>query len=286
MTVFTQKKILRSTLLVFSVWLLGSYAGSIIVTYPRHAEIPEASAFFPQTVEEQRLVANDGVEIVTWYLPCDSKKAVIILNGIGANRAGLVSRAKFYQQNSYNVVIPDLRGTGESGGDVVAFGWQERLDLKACVDFLKTKGMESIAVHGFSLGAAAIAYSFHENPDYEFVVLESCYGNLKKRIDRFPFSSFFTYAFVEFTELRIGVESKQLCPEDFIKKCKFPTFIMAGDSERKIKTWETEKLFNNCGAATKHLYFFRGGRHENFLDRFESEWKEQMGNWLNRFNAN
>ena len=265
------------------VWLLGSYLGSIIVTYPRHAEIPEAAAFFPQTVEEQRLIANDGVEIVAWSLPFDSKKAVIILNGIRANRVGIVSRAKFYHYNGYNVLIPDLRGTGESGGGIITLGWQERLDLQACMEFFETKGMESIAVHGFSLGAATITYSFQENPDYEFVVLESCYGNIKNRVDRFPFPSFFYYAFVKFTEWRIGAGFEQLRPEDFIKKCTFPTFIMAGDSEKNISKEETEKLFNNCGAETKRLFFFRGGRHENYLDRFEGEWKEQMGDWLSRF---
>lgn len=287
MKIFTKKNLIRLSILGFLLWLLGSYAGSIIATYPRNVEIPIAATFFSQTVEEQRLTTSDGNEIATWYLPADSKKAVVILNGIGANRVGLVSRAKFYQQNNYNVIIPDLRGTGESGGEVIAFGWQERFDLEACVDFLKKEEMESVAVHGLSLGAATITYSFQENPDYEFVVLESCYDNidnaLKNRVDFIPLPSFFFYALEEFTEWRIGAESEQLRPEDYIKKCKYPTFIMAGDSEKKVKKEETEKIFKNCGAKTKQLHFFKGGYHENFLRRFEAEWKEVMEKWLSRF---
>jgi len=155
---------------------------------PRPQEIPSAENYFSEPFEDQSFKSFDRVDISSWFLRNDSsKKAIILLNGIGANRLSLVSRGKFYLENDFNVLMPDLRGTGASGGDMITFGWQERFDLLACVDFLKEKGMEKIAVHGLSLGAATIVYSFQENPNYDFVVLESCYDNitnaLKNRVD-------------------------------------------------------------------------------------------------------
>ena len=61
---------------------------------------------------------------------------------------------------------------------------------------------------------------------------------------------------------------------------KYWAFILAGDAELKVKPEETKKLFEKCGAGTKHLHFFKDAFHENFMDRFEKEWTEKMQAWL------
>ena len=174
-----KKRLIQLTVFGFILWIMGSVLGSKIATMSHPKKIHDASNYFTQSVENHTFNSFDQVQISSWFIPNDStKRAVIILNGIGGNRLGLVERAKFYVEKNYNVLLPDLRGTGGSGGEVITFGWKERYDLEASVQFLKEKGMEEIAVHGLSLGAATIVYSFQEAPDYKFVVLESCYDNI------------------------------------------------------------------------------------------------------------
>jgi len=288
MKILTKKNLIRLIIFGFVMWLLGSYVGSRIATRTHPQAIPPASNYFTQVVENQSFKSYDEIEISSWFIPkADSKKAVIILNGIGGNRLNLVPRAKFYQQNNYNVLLPDLRGTGESGGDVITFGWKERFDFLAGVNFLKEKGIDTIAVHGLSLGAATIVYSFQENTDYDFVVLESCYDNitnaLNHRVDRIPLPSFIYFPLTKFTEMRVGATQEELSPEKYIHLCEAPTFILAGDSERKVLPEETQKLFDKCGAKTKQLHFFKGAYHEDFMRRFGEEWKVEMQNWLDKF---
>ncbi len=288
MKVLNKKNLIRFSIFGFILWITGSLLGSKIATRPHPQKMPDAKEIYSQPVENQIFKSFDRVNISSWFIPkIGSQKAVIILNGIGGNRLNLDARAKFYHQNNFNVLLPDLRGTGESGGDVITFGWKERFDLLAGVDFLKEKGMDTIAVHGLSLGAATIVYSLQENPDYDFIVLESCYDNitnaLNNRVERIPLPSFTYYALEKFTELRVEATQNELSPEKYMHLCKAPTFIMAGDSEKKVRQEETQKLFDNCGAKTKQLHFIKGAYHENFMRRFEEEWKTEMQNWLDNF---
>jgi len=192
MNFFSKKNLIIITIIGFVFWICGALLGSKIATRTHPQNIPSSEKYFPQPVEKQSFTSFDRVRISSWFIPNESsEKAIILLNGIGGNRLGVVSRAQFYLEKGFNVLMPDLRGTGASGGDLISFGWNERYDLLACVDFLKERGLEKIAVHGISLGAATIVYSFQENPDYEFVVLESCYDNitnaLKNRVDKLDY---------------------------------------------------------------------------------------------------
>jgi esterase/lipase len=287
MKFFTKQNLFILSIFGFIFWMCGSLLGSKIATRAHPVDIPSPEKYFSQHVESQIFKSFDQVAVSSWFIPNDSsKKAIILLNGIGGNRLGVISRAKFYVENGFNVLTPDLRATGSSGGDIISFGWNERYDLLACVDFLKEKGMEKIAVHGMSLGAATIVYSFQENPNYDFVVLESCYDNitnaLKNRVDKYPIPTFAFYPMTKFTEMRVEASSEDLSPEKYIGLNKSPIFILAGDSEIRVKKKETEKLFSKCNSVTKHLHFFKNAHHEDFMIRYEEEWKIEMKNWLSK----
>lgn len=283
-----KKRLIQLTVLGFILWIMGSVLGSKIATMAHPKEIPDASNYFSQSVENHTFSSFDKVQISSWFIPADSSsKAVVILNGIGGSRLGLIKRAQYYVEKGYNVLLPDLRGTGASGGKTITFGWKERYDLQASIQFLKEKGIEEIAVHGLSLGAATIVYSFQEKPDYKFVVLESCYDNitnaLNNRVDKIPLPDFIYYPLRKFTEMRVEATEEQLSPASYMSLCNFPTFVMAGDSEKKVKLKETLKLYDKCAAITKQLHFFKGAYHENFMNRFSKDWRVEMENWLERF---
>ncbi|MEM9820803.1 MAG: alpha/beta fold hydrolase [Bacteroidota bacterium] len=258
-----------------------------ISTSSRLVPIPPASQYFSEPVQNISLKAVDGTQISAWYLPDSSqKKAVILLNGLRGNRLTMVERAKIYRQQGYATVLPDLRGTGASESRLITFGWEERHDLLATVNFLQKSGYQHIAVHGISLGAATIAFSLADNPDYAFVVLESCYDNidqaLSNRIERFMIPEFSVIPLKRISEWRMGIKTEQLYPEHYLKLCKVPTLIMAGDAETRVKKEETEKLYHKCGATDKTLHFFQGAKHENFMNRYEEEFRNLLGSWLEK----
>jgi len=274
--------------LLFPVlWLSGSYAGSVFSTRATPAPIGENHQYFNQKVIDLELKSKDDTRISAWYIEqADKKKAVILMSGLHGNRLSMVKRAKLYLEKDYTVLLPDLRGTGNSDEELITFGWNERWDLHASYDFLKMKGYTDIAVHGQSLGAATIAYSFQESPDYKFVVLESCYDNidqaLANRVERFHLPMFLFKPLYFFTEYRIDATTKDLSPEDYLHLCKAPTLFIAGDSEIRVRKNETEKLFTKCSAQKKELYFFKGAKHIDFLKYDSKEYSKVLNDWLNQ----
>ena len=59
-----------------------------------------------------------------------------------------------YRNMGYNVLLVDLRGHGESGGEHTDWGLSERGDLDQWVQWLKKRDSSvHIGMHGVSLGA-------------------------------------------------------------------------------------------------------------------------------------
>lgn len=269
------------------IWFSGSYVGSIISTRGNPVPIPAATQYFTESVKNVEFIAKDGVKISAWFLADSSnEKAVVLLNGLRGNRLGMVERAKIYREKGYAVLLPDLRGTGDSQQSLITFGWKERWDLQASIYFLQKTGYQNIAVHGMSLGAATIVFSLQENPNYSFVVLESCYDNidqaLANRVERFHLPEFLFRPLKWITEWRIGVPTKSLYPENFLNLSTAPTLIMAGDAEMRVRKDETEQLYRNCSAEKKQIHFFAGAKHEDFINKYEAEFKDLMDKWLNQ----
>ena len=107
--------------------------------------------------ESVTLVSEFGAQIAGWYVPADGKRGVVVLlHSIRCSRLNLVQRARLFRDAGYAVLLIDLRAHGESSGDEITFGYLERHDVRAAVEFAKSRHPdEPIAVDGSSLGGAA-----------------------------------------------------------------------------------------------------------------------------------
>jgi dipeptidyl aminopeptidase/acylaminoacyl peptidase len=270
------------------LWFFIGFAGAWIAIRDHHQEFINIALLAARKVEPVNLKTSDSVNISAWYVDEDSaEKAVIILTGIGGNRQSSLSRGEFYLKHGYAVLMPDFRASGKSGANTVSFGWHEAKDLIASYNFLKKKGFRKIGVHGCSLGAAAILYSLKQDPDYEFMVLESCYNNLEtafsNRVEKLHLPDL-VYAPLRFWIERIAdIKIKEMAPEEFIKNSKAPVLIIAGDSETQIKNEETAILYKNCNAPYKELHFIKGGRHEDFMFKYKPELESVVDKFLQKY---
>lgn len=98
---------------------------------------------------------QDDIHLSGWYIPSENRAAIILLHGFGANRLEMKSRADALARHGYGVFLYDLRGHGESGGEVRAFGWQDVGDVKTALEFLSTReevDPNQIGILGFSIG--------------------------------------------------------------------------------------------------------------------------------------
>jgi pimeloyl-ACP methyl ester carboxylesterase len=98
---------------------------------------------------------QDDIRLSGWYLPSENGATVILLHGFGGNRLDMKARADVLARHGFGVLMYDLRGHGESEGDVRAFGWQDVEDVKSALEFLSNReevDPNKIGILGFSIG--------------------------------------------------------------------------------------------------------------------------------------
>src|SRR5262245_57917636 len=110
------------TLLAFA-WLGAGWIGARLVTRTSQARLNVPPSLNGVPFETVRLEASDGVPISASFarssVAAAPPRAVVIVTGIRGNRCACVERAADWSSAGWSVLLPDLRGTGESGGDRV-----------------------------------------------------------------------------------------------------------------------------------------------------------------------
>ena len=96
----------------------------------------------------------------------NSKKWVILLHGNTGNGKSIFnSIGDIYTENGYNVLAPDLRASGLSGG-ISSWGYVDSLDVYDWVKWLNSNyDVDTLVIHGVSLGAA-VGLQLTTSPDY------------------------------------------------------------------------------------------------------------------------
>lgn len=282
------KMIKKLTLIFVLLFLLLCTVVAVPSVYftmkPRLRDIEDIPTLAERPVEPVTIMTSDGIALSAWYVSAESDRAVVLLAGIDANRTSSKSRGAFFLERGFSVLLPDLRASGKSEGKMITIGWQERLDLMACFEFLQEQGYGSIAADGVSLGAATITFALPELPDLSFIILESSYDTLTSavanRLAEYHVPHFIAYPFYAGFGWRAGVNPFSMRPVDFMKHATMPTLILAGDAEVELPVHETQSLYDHCPASLKKLHFFHGAGHWNFLNRYTEEYTAVVEDFL------
>ena len=266
-------------LVLIPIYLFGCWFLSRLLIQSYNEPVTYDDYFPNEKVTDWNLTTKDNQKIAAWFIRKDTSKVAVLLAGKGGNRLSMLSRAKLYLDKNYSVVMPDLRGTGNSKADFVTIGYNERYDLLACVDTLQKLHYTKIAAHGHSLGAATIAYSFKDFTAYDFVVLESCYDNIdhafEHRMERIHLPVWLMYPVKKFAEIRLGISSKELYPENYMSKINCPVLFLCGDHEWQIPVTESEKLCADCTSSKKYFHVFKGATHQDLLRFSRNEYLQE-----------
>lgn len=102
---------------------------------------------------------------------------VIALHGKGSNRVGVLRFGNLFRKLGFNVLIYDQRHHGRSEGDFTTYGFYESHDVKAAIDFLEAKGLntEQLGIIGESFGAATSLMAGAIDDRIKFVIADSSY---------------------------------------------------------------------------------------------------------------
>lgn len=140
---------------------------SYVFTHVGRAVVPPAELGAPY--EDVSFTTSDGLELEGWYVPSKNRAAVIAFPG----RKGPQRHARILAEHGYGVLLFDRRGEGGSDGDPNVFGWEGKKDLRAAVEFLKTRAdvdPQRIGGIGLSVGGEMMIEAAAEPGLFQAVV--------------------------------------------------------------------------------------------------------------------
>jgi predicted alpha/beta-fold hydrolase len=158
--------------IVVAVFVLAVVAGIFLALHPRRRRLLEVDQQQAREMADSNaadltdisILANDGVILRAWnFQPQKSfGYAVILSHGLSDNRAGMMGYAQFFLRHGYDVLMPDARAHGMSGGQIATYGIRESNDLHRWLNWLAVNEHPS-CIYGFaeSMGAAGLLQSLH-----------------------------------------------------------------------------------------------------------------------------
>src|SRR5690349_19882390 len=172
----TPKTIRRVTAVMF---LIG--AGGCVLARPARNIVEQPPAKLGAT--SVSFASRSGSVIRAWFAPGRrGGGAVLLLHGMGGNRATMLERATFLHQSGFTVLAPDFQAHGESPGRHITFGELESFDAEAALAFLRqVVPGERVGVIGVSMGGAATLVGTKPLP-VDALVLESVYPTFEDAV--------------------------------------------------------------------------------------------------------
>lgn len=229
-------------------------------------DLEEEIAAWQEATERENVyvVSQDDIELAgEWYHPEeDDRRWVIIARSNDLNHLALRNVAMAFHDEGYHALIVDCRGYGNSDGQYVGMGWQDRLDIQAWIDFILEQDPEAlIALYGVSMSASAVVIASGEPlPQNVRCVIEdsgftSAYEFLSEQIrDEYGFrASFIMEGLDTITRLRAKYSLKSASSIRQLRKSDLPTLFIHGEEDEFIPLDHVFRMYHAL-SAEKELY--------------------------------
>jgi dipeptidyl aminopeptidase/acylaminoacyl peptidase len=280
--------------LIVYLGLSASAAEGLTRAHPGFAphETPDMLGLAYQDV---RFSARGGdVTIAGWYIPSAALgRALVLVHGKSVNRyiefnGQFLRFAAAMHRRGFTVLMIDLRGHGQSGGDRVTFGVQERRDIIGAVDWLKLQGFQSgrIGVLGVSMGAAAGIGAAADDPDIGALVADCSYSSMDPLVRRVwrgttGLPDFFRPSAVLMGRL-LGYDFGSASPIDEIARiAPRPVLIIHGREDRFIPITEGEQLA--AAGPSAELWAVPGAGHGQSYGMNPQAYVERVAAFFTRY---
>ncbi|MBC6696004.1 alpha/beta hydrolase [Terrisporobacter mayombei] len=198
-------------------------------------------------------------------------KWAIVVHGYAGNGKLMSDKAKYFYEMGYNVLIPDLRGHGESEGNYIGMGWDDRLDIISWINHIIEENPKSeIVLHGTSMGAATVLMTSGENlpSNVKAIISDSAYTSIldefKYELKTFLNLSYFPLINITdlITMIRAGYSFREASAINQVKKAKVPILFIHGDSDKFVPYYMMNELYDATNVPKEKLTV-EGAEHAN-----------------------
>lgn len=222
--------------------------------------------------------SKDGLTLKAFitYAQKDSAKAtVILLHGIRSRKEYFTGHSKKLAEAGFNAVALDLRAHGESEGKNCTYGVNEKYDVLALVEHLKTAEAvrTPIGIWGQSLGAAiglqAMGVEGAGN-NIEFGIIESTFTDFKTITNDYVtryLGGISIYPLVNYAVNRAAqmqnFKPEDARPIDYCKNIEQPVFMVHGTKDIHIEPAYGKENFKHLKSEKKQFLEIEAATHLN-----------------------
>ncbi len=205
-----------------------------------------------------------------WYSPSSNGAAVILVHGYGGNRTAVWPEARALVARGYGALLFDLQAHGESGGDVVTFGDQERDNVLAALDLVAARpevDPARVGVFGFSMGGWAATAVAARDPRVRALVLAGVTSSFEEQeLDGLGSLSALALAGQRWEFRRAGVDLAAARPVDFIGAiAPRPVLLLRGSLDTTVPAKWVDALFA-AAREPKELWTLEGAGHGGYFE--------------------
>lgn len=240
-----------------------------------------------------RIVASDGNTVPVTYFSTDGntdKNTVILIHGAGGDHVSVYPLAEIYLSNGWNVITFDMRGHGDNESELVTFGYLERIDVEALVDYAEEiTNDKRIVVHGQSMGggiAGMYAVTDHASEYIDAVIMDSPVHSMEDMFSRvweqmddsggIPLFYMITCGNL-YMKLNYGFGFKDVEITEEQKYNNVKTLVIVSNRDEVCLPEDVTALYKNIASSEKELIEIDSAHIMGIIDHTEEYEEAVMG---------
>lgn len=241
--------------------------------------------------ERRAFLAEDGLALEAWLVPCeDARGTLVLFHGYADRKASLLSAARVFHDLGYAALLVDFRGSGGSAGASTSIGYHEALDVEAALRYARAAGLRPPHVlFGVSMGAVAVLRAVGDlalQPDA--LVLQYPFATLRAAVERrfaaMGLPPLFAPLLVYWGGAQQGFDGFGHNPLAYARSVRAPTLLLQGDRDDRVSMAEAQAIYAAL-AGEKKLQVFHGLGHVSLLERQSELWTRTVGSFLDGLQA-
>ena len=273
---------------------------------PRHRVSQEYRLFAYQRAKaidaalvDIQITAKDGTTLRAWFATphLGNGSTVLLLHGVTDNRIGVSGYAEFFLRHGYSVLLPDMRGHGESGGVLATYGLREADDVRRWIAWIRqNQSPQCVFGFGESMGAGILLQSLDRQANFCAVVAESPFADFREGVtdrvvnklhsqselarlaSQLPISFGLIYA-----RIRYRLNFSDVSPRNVVSHSGVPVLLIHGMADTNLLPRNSEMIHRDNLAETE-LWEVPGAEHCGAWSTAPVEFEKRVLDWFRTHN--
>jgi len=239
--------------------------------------------------QEVTIPSPFGYQLSATYLPLrGAERTVVLVHGITYTRLGCIKYVPMFRRRGFNVLIYDQRYHGLSGGSNCTFGFYERHDLRAVLDWALAQLPPGgrVGTMGESLGAAVCLQHAAVDSRPAFVIADCSFADLNALLrlrlrwdvglPAFPFLPLASLI----ARLQAGFWFGQVSPLREVARLNMPVLFIHGQQDDYIPPQHSQRLYDAKRHGWRRLYLAPNAGHAESYWNNRSAYEETVDSFL------